>query len=108
MMYVRALRNAWRFEIEASGHAEAGPFGSDIVCAAASMLCATLRQCAQDEHAAGRVVLDEVQEVSGRFRIVVKDGGGPSRFRHQADAICTGLKMLAEAYPRNVRFEDAG
>ena len=89
--------------LEVYGHACYAPAGQDIVCAAASMLMETLvyvlADCEEAECCA-------YSEPTGP-RVSVKLTGGI----YEADLAAlefakTGLGLLAERYPANVRFED--
>ncbi len=73
-----------------TGHAMAGPYGADIVCAAASMLAQTLLAVCGGE------------KKPGRMRLVGRPEDGPV-----FAAMATGFRLLAEAYPQHVRYEES-
>ena len=83
-----------------SGHADAGPYGADIVCAAVSALVETWR-------------LGFDQVLAGAARCRVRAGAAEfwwdAAADPQAEAVAAtmvaGLRDLAESHPRFVRFE---
>ena len=89
--------------LEAYGHAGFAPKGQDIVCAAASILMETLvYQLAGSEEAECCVY----NEPTGpRVSVKLKGSLDPADL-NAMDFAKTGLSLLAEKYPANVRFED--
>lgn len=87
------------------GHSGYSDCGTDIVCAGVSVLTYTLLNCLLDEEASGNVKL---------VRNIVRDGYieleialfdfSRDRIKGIFDACITGLLMLEENYPQNVRF----
>ena len=81
--------------VTARGHAAAGK--PDVVCAACSMLMYALRAFAEESGGAG---FEEDGYMRVEFPIEENDylfGG--------FDALCEGLRLLADEYPDNVRVE---
>lgn len=71
-------------QIEVTGHAGAGDYGHDLVCAAASILCYTLQRALGED---GRV---EIR--SGKSRIRGKKAGADMRF----ETVMAGFEWLEE------------
>ena len=72
-----------------SGHAGAGEYGHDLVCAALSILQYTLREALPEA---------SVQGGEGYCRV---EGGDPAPYAYTAG----GVRLLAESFPNNVRME---
>ena len=88
-----------KYELEVKGHSGYGSAGTDIVCAAISILCFTL--------------LNEVMEKQDKalnMSYQQKDGYFFLKFFNKHDeclkavfcAVCNGLQMVAEQYPKHV------
>lgn len=73
--------------LKLSGHAGYAPSGSDIVCAAASILAYTLAEGGA-----------EIEERSDGGMYITGN-------RRGMELIAGGYRLLAENYPKNVRFE---
>ena len=86
------------------GHAGFSRYGSDIVCAAASMLAFTLAAAMEE---AGLQRAPEIESACGSFRIAVRPREG-ERARVEAvfAAISAGYRLLAARYPEYVRVMD--
>ena len=86
------------------GHAGFSRYGSDIVCAAASMLAFTLAAAMEE---AGLQRAPEIESACGNFRIAVRPREG-ERARVEAvfAAIGAGYRLLAARYPEYVRVMD--
>ena len=89
------------YEIVVEGHAGHSAKGTDIVCAAASILFYTLAEALER-----RGIEVEADDVENKFI-----RANPCReFTFDADVVfetvCTGYKLLAEQYPENVSYED--
>ena len=84
-----------------TGHADYSEAGSDIVCAAVSVLAYTCVNAL--ETVAG--LKPQVRESSGRMVLALPDGGG-----HDAQVIlktlCQGLRDLKDAYPDYVLLNE--
>lgn len=84
--------------IDMSGHADAGPYGQDVLCAAASMALQMLARSCQVLNVKARVKLK-----SGRGMVQIMDDSPriKERFYHTVD----GLLMLEEAHPEHIKIE---
>lgn len=82
--------------LEMDGHAGAAPCGQDIVCAGASMLAYALASRLDDM---GLLTRRELEP--GRVRIGWEDMRGA---REASAVVEAGFRLLAEAYPENVRL----
>lgn len=78
--------------IEIDGHAEAGEYGSDPICAAVSILTITLR------------MLCGAEIGSGTARIVYSTGVRDQRT--WAEFALEGYKFLAEKFPEHVKYQE--
>lgn len=101
MIQVKYYPEEFRMRME--GHAGAGPFGQDIVCAGASTLMFTLLEAAQDEPKfSTHAYMNETEatiEVS-----CYPDAGHERRCRYLFDTIAHGVEMLAVKYPDHIRL----
>lgn len=80
---IEAVYDSDTLTLTLSGHADYAPKGQDIVCAGVSALIYTLiNSCCC--------------EISGET-VRVKDD------RHLYDAVLTGLKMISQKFPKNLR-----
>ena len=82
--------------IEISGHAGYAPAGSDIVCAAVSILYETLK-----ELLSGQAIVDESENkciLRARHWL-----NSPWKIEYM-EFFITGIKGIAEAYPDNVKL----
>ena len=78
-------------KVRVLGHADSGPRGQDILCAAVTALVLTLREN-------GRGILSP-----GRAEI-----WGTKEKKAQFEGICRGFTYLARRYPRHIRYCRAG
>ena len=89
-----------RLQLNLKGHAGAGKWGSDIVCAAASVLTYTAAAVAQQLFREGKL--------TARPRIKLEPGSAwvitenCESARQLMEVICTGYGLLAVRYPKNV------
>ena len=97
-------RAGLRLEIE--GHAEAGPKGADLVCAAVSMLSLCIeRRMREREEKRMPVICRE----PGRIMIACRpESGEEARCRESFDTVAAGFALLAENRPENVVFRLTG
>ena len=111
MTKIRLITNEDRsFILDMDGHAKSGPYGSDIVCAAESMLSQALLQTLfdmQEESGWLKVDCTGVAE-GGRMRI---SGKTYRQDVHDAVASClrmamTGFRMLEEKYPDHIKVTE--
>ncbi len=92
--------------IIAEGHSNSAPKGQDLVCAGISCLVYTLLNTLADEEASSRIKF---------VRNIVRDGYvclefeifdfARDRVKGIVDGFMTGLYMLSESYPQNVKIE---
>ena len=99
------IRMNWEdMTLTASGHAGAGKYGQDIVCAAVSILLYALVNTLRDAEERGRVTLEWSDDPEmGNMRIHVKPRSGEEqKVRAYFKVTMMGLKTMAEYYPGNV------
>ena len=93
-------RQALRLTME--GHAGAGAFGADPVCAALSMLMMTLERRMEDR---AEEALPVISRGPGRFEIRCDpEDGAEALCRESFDTVAAGLALLAENRAENVSF----
>ena len=105
---MRTMWNAGRtqYTVKAEGHAGAGKYGSDIVCAAVSVLMQTLANEVEEAARAGALTLGVVAHGDGWMKVEATP----------TDSICNtmeawvefvqdGLDAIAQSYPDNVQLE---
>lgn len=84
------------------GHAQAGPEGGDLVCAALSMLMMTLERRMQER---AEAALPVVSRGPGRFMIRCAPEPDAERLcRESFDTVAAGMNVLAENRPECVSF----
>lgn len=111
MIEASVMRTVWNdgktgYEVKAKGHAGAGKYGQDIVCAAVSCLMQTLANEVEEAARAGLVALGAVAHGEGWMRVEVT----PTRescntVEAWVELVQDGLDALAESYPENVELE---
>lgn len=84
--------------IDIRGHARAGPYGQDIVCAAVSALVQTLEQAIRE------LTNDTIDcEIGpGYFNLITKHLSSAAWLL--VDAFLLGIFQIAESYPGNARI----
>ena len=110
MIEASVMRTVWNddkisYEVKAKGHAGAGKYGQDIVCAAVSVLMQTLANEVEEAARAGTVALGAVAHGDGWMRVEVT----PTRescnmVEAWVELVQDGLDALAESYPENVEL----
>lgn len=111
MIKATVMRTMWnvgrtQYTVKAEGHAGAGKYGSDIVCAAVSVLMQTLANEVEEAARAGALTLGVVAHGDGWMKVEVTP----------TDSICNtmeawvefvqdGLDAIAQSYPDNVQLE---
>ena len=110
MIEASVMRTVWNdgktgYEVKAKGHAGAGKYGQDIVCAAVSCLMQTLANEVEEAARAGLVALGAVAHGDGWMRVEVT----PTRescntVEAWVELVQDGLDALAESYPENVEL----
>lgn len=100
MLRIAYLTRKEDLVLSLEGHAGAGRWGSDIVCAAASILAYTGAAAAQQLYREGQLQQrPQIKLKPGSARIVVENADAA---RSMLDVICTGYALLAVRYPKNV------
>ena len=90
-----------RTALTVRGHAGFSRYGSDIVCAAASMLAFALAEAVQ---AAGMKTLPVIESGCGRFRLeAFADEQEQARTDGMFETVRAGYRLLAARYPEYVR-----
>ena len=110
MIEASVMRTVWNddkisYEVKAKGHAGAGKYGQDIVCAAVSVLMQTLANEVEESARAGTVALGVVAHGDGWMKVEVT----PTRescnmVEAWVELVQDGLDALAESYPENVEL----
>lgn len=110
MIEASVMRTVWNddkisYEVKVKGHAGAGKYGQDIVCAAVSVLMQTLANEVEEAARAGTVALGAVAHGDGWMRVEVT----PTRescnmVEAWVELVQDGLDALAESYPENVEL----
>ena len=110
MIEASVMRTVWNdgktgYEVKAMGHAGAGKYGQDIVCAAVSVLMQTLANEVEEAARAGTVALGAVAHGDGWMKVEVT----PTRescnmVEAWVELVQDGLDALAESYPENVEL----
>ena len=102
----RILYEPAALRLSMRGHAAAGPKGSDLVCAALSMLMMTLERRMQERAEKRRPIS---RREPGRFLIACAPEEGEERLcRESFDTVAAGLALLAENRSENVSFSLTG
>ena len=90
-----------RTALTVRGHAGFSRYGSDIVCAAASMLAFALAEAVQ---AAGMKTPPVIESGCGRFRLeAFADGQEQARLDGMFETVRAGYRLLSARYPDYVR-----
>jgi uncharacterized protein YsxB (DUF464 family) len=110
MIEASVMRTVWNddkisYEVKAKGHADAGKYGQDIVCAAVSVLMQTLANEVEEAARAGTVALGAVAHGDGWMKVEAT----PTRescnmVEAWVELVQDGLDALAESYPENVEL----
>lgn len=94
------------YEVKAEGHAGAGEYGQDIVCAAVSVLLQTLANEVVEAARAGLLAVGVVAHGDGWMKVEMTP---TDQTQDMADAwvelVQDGIDALAESYPENVELE---
>lgn len=106
MVQVRFEENGKEIRLEMEGHANYGPDGGDILCAAASILAYTAAQTVS--YLAAQEKLEAEPEIcleKGNVRICIRPCEEHYGEALYAYFVCqVGFDMLAKAYPRYVQM----
>ena len=110
MIEASVMRTVWNdgktgYEVKAKGHAGAGKYGQDIVCAAVSCLMQTLANEVEEAARAGLVALGAVAHGEGWMRVEVTPTHETcDMVEAWVELVQDGLDALAESYPENVEL----
>lgn len=86
------------------GHAGYAPSGSDIVCAAATVLLRTALQVLTEEYRS--LIMVNAPE-PGTLEFLVKDGiDDKSRLIYAADFLRAGFQSLQNEFPKHIAFTE--
>ena len=111
MIRATVARTVWAsgvtgYEVKAEGHAGAGEYGQDIVCAAVSVLLQTLANEVTEAARAGLLAVGVVAHGDGWMKVEMTP---TDQTQDMADAwvelVQDGINALAESYPENVDLE---
>ena len=112
----KALMNWKDLELQVEGHANAGEPGTDIVCAAVSILTQTLVMTLENAEKRGRTKLWSKYQMDkqgapygGHLKIRADPGMGNREEIKSYFRFCVnGLKELSKEYPKNVWAREVG
>ena len=110
MIEASVMRTVWNdgktgYEVKAKGHAGAGKYGQDIVCAAVSCLMQTLANEVEEAARAGLVALGAVAHGDGWMKVeVTTTRESCNMVEAWVELVQDGLDALAESYPENVEL----
>lgn len=111
MIRATVARTVWAsgvtgYEVKAEGHAGAGEYGQDIVCAAVSVLLQTLANEVTEAARAGLLAVGVVAHGDGWMKVEMTP---TAQTQDMADAwvelVQDGIDTLTESYPENVELE---
>ena len=111
MIRATVARTVWAsgvtgYEVKAEGHAGAGKYGQDVVCAAVSVLLQTLANEVMEAARAGLLAVGVVAHGDGWMKVEMTP---TDQTQDMADAwvelVQDGIDALAESYPENVELE---
>lgn len=111
MIRATVARTVWNsgvtgYEVKAEGHAGAGEYGQDIVCAAVSVLLQTLANEVTEAARAGLLAVGVVAHGDGWMKVEMTP---TDQTQDMAEAwvelVQDGIDALAESYPENVELE---
>ena len=100
MIYVEISTesNGYLRSIEATGHAFAGSFGSDIVCSAVTAILRTAARLLENNE---RYRISGGATVPGLLKVIVdgRTGGEDDYLRGVGDFVIYGISAIANEYP---------
>ena len=111
MIRATVARTVWNsgvtgYEVKAEGHAGAGEYGQDIVCAAVSVLLQTLANEVTEAARAGLLAVGVVAHGDGWMKV---EATPTAQTQDMVEAwvqlVQDGIDALAESYPENVELE---
>lgn len=111
MIRATVARTVWAsgvtgYEVKAEGHAGAGEYGQDIVCAAVSVLLQTLANEVVEAARAGLLAVGVVAHGDGWMKVeVTPTAQTQDMVEAWVELVQDGIDALAESYPENVELE---
>ena len=113
MIEASVTRTVWttgktQYTVKAEGHAGAGKYGSDIVCAAVSVLMQTLANEVEEAARARLLALGVVAHGDGWMKVEVmpNDDGTCDMVEAWVKFVQDGLDAIAQSYPDHVQLEE--
>lgn len=113
MIEASVTRTVWttgktQYTVKAEGHAGAGKYGSDIVCAAVSVLMQTLANEVEEAARAELLALGVVAHGDGWMKVEVmpNTGGTCDMVEAWVEFVQDGLDAIAKSYPDHVQLEE--
>lgn len=102
----RVIYDSENLSLTVTGHAGSAEYGSDLVCAALSVLCYTVEEALEQEW---EITVPTVDRADGEIRISCQcEEEWSERCRCIMDTAFTGFRILAEHYPEYVSAEEVG
>lgn len=111
MIEASVTRTVWttgktQYTVKAEGHAGAGKYGSDIVCAAVSVLMQTLANEVEEAARAGALALGVVAHGDGWMKVeAMPTDSICNTMEVWVEFVQNGLDAIAQSYPDNVELE---
>lgn len=111
MIRATVARTVWNsgvtgYEVKAEGHAGAGEYGQDIVCAAVSVLLQTLANEVTEAARAGLLAVGVVAHGDGWMKVeMTPTAQTQDMVEAWVELVQDGIDALAESYPENVELE---
>lgn len=111
MIRATVARTVWAsgvtgYEVKAEGHAGAGEYGQDIVCAAVSVLLQTLANEVTEAARAGLLAVGVVAHGDGWMKVeATPTAQTQDMVEAWVELVQDGIDALAESYPENVELE---
>ena len=110
MIRATVARTVWAsgvtgYEVKAEGHAGAGKYGQDVVCAAVSVLLQTLANEVTEAARAGLLAVDVVAHGDGWMKVeMTPTDQTQDMVEAWVQLVQDGIDALAESYPENVEL----
>lgn len=111
MIRATVARTVWAsgvtgYEVKAEGHAGAGKYGQDVVCAAVSVLLQTLANEVTEAARAGLLAVGAVAHGDGWMKVEMTPTAQTQDMTEAwVQLVQDGIDALAESYPENVELE---
>lgn len=111
MIRATVARTVWAsgvtgYEVKAEGHAGAGKYGQDVVCAAVSVLLQTLANEVTEAARAGLLAVGVVAHGDGWMKVeMTPTDQTQDMVEAWVQLVQDGIDALAESYPENVELE---